>query len=108
MTPEEPLPETTPPEPASELLRVLDAYLADLRAGKAPDRAALLLLAVLDAGLAGTEYRAWADGSAKVHVRRYRLATEIHCFPRTKSTTQHPRACSPPERHWARMPSLVQ
>ena len=61
MNPQEPLPETTPPEPASELLRVLDAYLADLRAGKAPDRAALLaaqpaLAAQLESCLAALDF----------------------------------------------------
>jgi hypothetical protein len=43
-----PEPETTPDRPsgsndsAAALLAVLDAYLADLQAGKAPDRAAVL------------------------------------------------------------------
>ena len=61
MTPQEPPPESTPPEPASELARILDAYLADLRAGKAPDRAALLaahpqLAAQLESCLAALDF----------------------------------------------------
>jgi hypothetical protein len=61
MTAREPLPEATPPEPALELARILDAYLADLRAGKAPDRAALLaahpeLAAHLESCLAALDF----------------------------------------------------
>src|SRR6516164_8865899 len=61
MTPQEPPPESTPPEPASELARILDAYLADLRAGKGPDRAALLaahpqLAAQLESCLAALDF----------------------------------------------------
>jgi tRNA A-37 threonylcarbamoyl transferase component Bud32/outer membrane protein assembly factor BamB len=61
MTPPEPAPETPPPESASELACILDAYLADLRAGQAPDHAALLaghpeLAAQLESCLAALDF----------------------------------------------------
>ncbi len=61
MTPQEPAPETPPPEPAPDLVRVLDAYLADLQAGQAPDRAALVaahpeLAAQLESCLAALDF----------------------------------------------------
>src|SRR6516164_997384 len=85
MTPQEPPPESTPPEPASELARILDAYLADLRAGKAPDRAAVLaahpqLAAQLESCLAALDFihRAeHADAAVPPALGDFRVVREI-------------------------------
>jgi tRNA A-37 threonylcarbamoyl transferase component Bud32 len=84
MTPHEPAPET-PPEDASALARILDAYLAELRAGQAPDRAALLaahpeLAAQLESCLAALDFihRAeHADAAVPPALGDFRIVREI-------------------------------
>lgn len=93
------LPEQTPPtlalsgeQRAEQLVRILNQYEADLRAGKKPDRAALLaqhpdLFEQLAAGLDGLEFiqgvedTAGADGAANPAPQRllgdFRIAREV-------------------------------
>src|SRR5262245_24795719 len=74
-----------PPEAASELLRVLDRYLADLQAGHAPDRARFLaehpgLAAQLEPCLAGIEFihRAARPGAeAPARLGDFRILREV-------------------------------
>src|SRR6516225_12469915 len=85
MTSLHPPPETPPPEPASELARILDVYLADLRAGQAPDRAALLaahpeLATQLESCLAALDFIHRAerpDPSVPATLGDFRIVREI-------------------------------
>ncbi|MBV9125027.1 MAG: protein kinase, partial [Planctomycetes bacterium] len=95
-------PETTPPQPltptepaatetyrpndaASELVKVLDQYLADLQAGRAPDRAQLLaahpeLGSQLESCLAGIEFihrAAQPSSGAPTRLGDFRIVREI-------------------------------